>query len=104
MKFCNDLYWIHNCIHENKYYLSMHGDDARKDDNLLISEIEEAISNGRIIEEYEDTGRGESCLIAGFTDSGKPIHIVCGERGNQMVIITVYIPKPPKFKTIYQRG
>lgn len=82
----------------------MHGDDARKDDNLLISEIEEAILNGRIIEDYEDTGRGKSCLIAGFTDSGKPIHIVCGKRGNQMVVVTVYIPKPPKFKTIYQRG
>lgn len=104
MNFYNDLEWIHNCILRDKYYLSMHGDDARKDDNLLISEIEEAILNGRIIEDYEDTGRGKSCLIAGFTDSGKPIHIVCGKRGNQMVVVTVYIPKPPKFKTIYQRG
>jgi len=32
------------------------------------------------------------------------VHVVCGERERQMVIITVYIPRPPKFKTPYERG
>ncbi|MBI4680343.1 MAG: DUF4258 domain-containing protein [Nitrospirae bacterium] len=59
---------------------------------------------GRILEQYEDSGRGESCLVAGFTEAGKPIHIVCGRRGDWLVIITVYIPRPPKFKTPYERG
>jgi len=45
----------------------------------MISEVREALINGIILEQYEDTGRGESCLVAGFTDIGKPIHIVCGE-------------------------
>ncbi|MBF0536708.1 MAG: DUF4258 domain-containing protein [Nitrospirae bacterium] len=59
---------------------------------------------GRILEHYEDTGRGESCLVVGFTEIGKSIHIVCGQRGDVLVIITVYIPLPPKFKTPYERG
>lgn len=29
-----------------------------------------------------NTERGESCLIAGFTEAGKPIHVVCGKRGD----------------------
>lgn len=87
-----------------KYYFSRHGDAERQNDNLLISEVEEAVINGIVLEKYEDTGRGESCLVAGFTKQGKPLHIVCGKRGKQMVIVTVYIPKPPKFKTMYKRS
>lgn len=87
-----------------EYFFSLHGDKERQNDNLLISEILEAIGNGIIIEQYDDTGRGISCLVAGFTSAGKPIHIVCGELKNKIVIITVYIPSPPKFKNIFERG
>lgn len=49
-------------------------------------------------------GRGESCLLVGFTDAGKPVHVVCGRLGIALVIVTVYIPTPPKFKNPYERG
>jgi hypothetical protein len=42
-------------------------------------------------------------LVAGFANSGKPIHIVCGEFEEKLAIITVYIPTPPKFKNPYER-
>jgi len=95
---------IHLCVDNGEYYFSKHGDDERQNDNLLVSEVEEALLSGNILECYEDTGRGESCLVAGFTHEGKPIHIVCGEREGWLVIVTVYIPKPPKFKSPYERG
>ncbi|MBU0699917.1 DUF4258 domain-containing protein [bacterium] len=96
--------WIIERVSKNEYYLSKHGDEERQNDDLLIEEVEEALFLGRILEYYENTGRGESCLVAGFTNSGKPIHIVCGKREEQMVIVTVYIPHPPKFITPYERG
>lgn len=99
-----DIAWIQDKVIKEEYYFSRHGDLERKNDNLTISEVEEALKNGRIIEQYDDTGRGESCLAAGFTDNGKPIHIVCGEMDKYLVIITVYIPTPPKFKNLYERG
>ncbi len=74
------------------------------DDDLTISDIEESLLCGRILEDYPDDKRGESCLVVGFSNSGIPIHTVCGERNDRMIIITVYIPKPPKFKTPYERG
>jgi len=43
-------------------------------------------------------------LVAGFTDEGKPVYIVCAEMENDLLIVTVYIPTPPKFKNIYERG
>jgi len=71
---------------------------------LTIEEIEEALLTGRVLEQYEDTGRGESCLVVGFTESVKPLHMVYREIEDRIVIITVYIPKPPKFKNLYERG
>ncbi len=99
-----EIEWIQERIKKGEYYLSKHGDLERQNDNLTIAEVEEALLTGRILEQYEDTGRGESCLVAGFTLKGKPIHMVCGARGDSLVIITVYVPRPPKFKTSYQRG
>ena len=64
----------------------------------------EAVLSGRILEQYPDTGRGESCLVAGFSDDGKPVHIVCGRIDEWMIVFTVYVPTPPKFKTPFERG
>lgn len=68
-------------------------------DNLMIFEID-----GSLLESYPDDRRGGSCLVVGFTKKGKPIHSVCGRSGNSLVIITVYIPMPPKFINPYERS
>ncbi len=98
-----EIEWIKNKIESDDVYYSRHGEQERQNDNLTIAEVSEAIGNGMILEQYPDTGRGESCLVVGFTKHGKPIHIVCGERNEKLVIITVYIPSPPKFKNPYER-
>ncbi len=99
-----DIVWIQTKVREGEYYFSRHGDQERQNDNLTISELEEALLTGRLLEQYEDTGRGESCLVVDFTAYGKPLHIVCGEIEDRVVIITVYIPMPLKFKNPYERG
>ena len=62
-----------------------------------------ALLNSRILEQYADTGRGASCLVVGFADD-IPIHAVCGWRGERIVLITVYVPRPPKFIDPWTRG
>jgi hypothetical protein len=84
-----DIDWIKNCVWENAYFLSGHTDEERMDDNLTISEIEEALLSGRILESYPDDWRGESCLVVGFTNAGIPVHIVCGEKEEGFVIVAV---------------
>jgi len=96
--------WIHQCVRDEHYRYSLHADRERLNDLLNLDDVEQALLSGRILEQYEDTGRGESCLVAGFSDTGKPVHVVCGRMGNWMVIITVYIPMPPKFVTPFQRS
>ena len=96
--------WIKRCVQQQQYRYSRHGDKERQNDGLSLAEVEEALVSGRIIEQYPDTGRGESCLWVGFSNHGKPVHIVCGRMSEWMVIVTVYIPLPPKFKNPYERG
>ncbi len=96
--------WLQQCVREKNYLYSSHGDRERQNDGLSIQDIETALLKGRILEKYEDTGRGESGLVVGFTAEGKPVHVVCGRIGERMVVVTVYIPMPPKFKTPYVRG
>ncbi len=76
---------------------SNHGEEERMDEGLMASEVIDAILNGELLEYYPDTGRGESCLILGFVND-KPIHVVTGWRGENIVIITVYIPRMPYFR------
>lgn len=99
-----EIQWIQERIKKGEYYFSSHGDQERQSDNLTVVDVEEALLSGRILEQYADTGRVESCLVAGFTEGGKPIHIVCGTREEWLLVITVYIPLPPKFKSPYERG
>jgi len=83
-------------IRRREFMFSMHAEEARMDDNLTARQVIAAILNDDILEHYPDTGRGESCLVLGFVDE-TPVHVVCGWRADQLVIITVYIPGPPHF-------
>ena len=98
------LEWIVSCVKRENYFFSQHADEERMNDNLTIKEIEESLLQGMILETYPNDRRGSSCLVVGFTQKGKPIHTVCGQSGDALVVITVYIPTPPKFITPYERG
>ncbi len=87
---------IRTRVENGKWLISHHADQAAADEDISIAEIRSALLNGEILEYYPDTGRGESCLILGYAGN-KPIHVVCGWRKDAVVIITVYIPRPPKF-------
>lgn len=90
-------------IRSNQYMYSYHAEIERKADSLTFAQIETALLNSHILEQYADTGRGESCLVIGFAED-IPIHAVCDWRGEKIVLITVYIPRPPKFIDPWTRG
>ncbi len=100
---CMDIAIIKQYVSSGKYVISRHADNERKADGLMIAEVKDALLTGEVLEQYSDTGRGESCLIVGFRGQ-VPIHIVCGWHGDRIVIITVYIPSPPKFGDPWTRG
>lgn len=90
-------------VRANLYVYTYHADVERMADGLTLTQVEESLLRGEILEQYPDTGRGESCLILGFAGN-IPIDIVCGWRGEKVAIITVYIPGHPKFINPRTRG
>ena len=60
-----------------------------------LEEILCTIQRGEIIENYDDDFLHPSCLILGFVE-GDPFHVVCGCEGQQIHIITAYIPTVEK--------
>jgi len=92
-------------IENQTYEISLHADDERIADGLTVSQLEVALSECKIIEEYPNDPRGESCLALGFTPEGKPTHVVCGRNlSGHLVLVTVYIPTMPKWRDPYTRN
>jgi hypothetical protein len=84
---------IRKNIEKGRYVISFTHTEKLRLRKIEVSEIERAILTGEIIEPYPDDPRGESCLILGFTDKKRPLHIVCGRlEGPELLIITAYEP------------
>ena len=60
--------------------------------NIMQSDIENALLNGEIIEEYENDYPYPSCLFYGVNLKGEILHIVCGSNEEELWIITAYYP------------
>ncbi len=60
---------------------------------IRVQEIREAVARGEIIEDNPHDKYGPSCLILGFTEAGRPLHIQCSYPSRPLVkVITVYEP------------
>jgi len=96
--------FIRSEIESRRYQISLHADDERLADGLMIVEIESVLADCQVIETYPEDPRGEICLALGFVKN-KPVHLVCGRnRAGHLVLITVYIPSMPKWKDPYTRN
>jgi len=98
-----DIEEIKAKVRANQYVYTHHAEIERRADELTFAQIEEALLSGEILEQYPNTGRGEGCLVVGFAGDVL-IHAVCSWRGEKVVLITIYIPRPPKFIDPWTRG
>jgi hypothetical protein len=83
-----DVQIIRSKAERKALVFSLHAEEERMDEGLTAQDIITAITKGEVLEQYPDTGRGESCLMLGFVDS-KPI--------------PVYVPAPPHFSDPWTR-
>lgn len=99
-----DIEEIKAKVRADQYVYTQHAELEVRADNLTFAQVEVALLGSQILEQYPDTGRGESCLVVGFAED-LPIHVVCGWRGDDLALITVYyVPQPPKFIDPWTRG
>ncbi len=66
--------------------------------NMLQTDIENALLNGEIIEDYENDYPYPSCLVYGISLKNKVLHVVCGANKEELWIITAYYPDNLKWE------
>ncbi len=83
-------------IKDGKYEFSKHAVDQSIVRDIGVSEIGQAmLKNALIIEDYPNDKYGPSCLILGYTHSGRALHIQCSYPNRSLIkIITLYQPDP----------
>ncbi len=90
---------IYDKIRKRQYEFSKHVLDQSIVRNISVAEIEEAFSNGaKLVEDYPDDKYGPSCLLLGFSNAGRPLHLQCSYPSRALVkIITLYEPDPDQW-------
>ena len=79
----------------NEFELSRHALDQTVHRNITVAEIRQAVTRAEVIENYPNDKYGPSCLLLGFTASGRPIHIQWRYPDSALIkLITAYEPDP----------
>lgn len=66
-------------------------------------EVEDVVAQGELIEDYPNDPRGHSCLILGFGEAGRAVHVVCSPKDEYLAIITAYLPDPTQWSDDFRR-
>lgn len=101
-----DAETIRRLVAEGRYVLSKHAEREREADRIPVGDLEEALANSEIIEDYPDDPRGPSCLLLGFSRQ-RPLHAVCTVKRDpeELFLVTVYDPsrRPEQWMDQYRR-
>ena len=90
------IHEIRAMIERRQYEFSKHAVDQSIIRGISVAEVEEAVAGrSETIEDYPEDKYGPSCLILGYTESGRPLHVQCSYPSRPiMKIITLYEPDP----------
>ena len=86
---------IREKIAAGAFEFSKHAADQSILRRITIQEMCAAIAAAEIIEDYPDDKYGPSCLLLGYTQAHRPLHIQCSYPCRSLIkIITLYEPDP----------
>lgn len=66
--------------------------------DISRADVKKCIMGGEIIEDYPEDYPNPSCLVFGYTESNRVIHVVVSQDEDCIGIITVYFPNTKKFE------
>ena len=82
----------------DRFILSVHAETASRLRGISEEEIIQSILNGEIIEDYPNDRYGPSCLIFGYTETGRPLHVqITYPTRDPLRIVTTYEPDPKRW-------
>ncbi len=85
-------------VASDQFEFSKHAVDQSIQRGIDVREVREAIAAGSVIEDSPGDKYGPSCLVLGFTATGRPLHVQCSHPTRPLVkIITLYEPDPDQW-------
>lgn len=84
--------------------ITIHAHQRMVEEGVTLDEVLETVGTSSMLENYPEHRRGPCCLLNGFTGSRRPLHVVCTTTRPELIIITAYEPKPPKWLSPTQRS
>lgn len=87
-----DIKEIRSLLKEDKIQWSGHILTRMQQRGIKVKEVIECILSGEIIEYYSEDYPYSSCLILGFSENAKGIHLVCSIGEDNLWMITAYCP------------
>ena len=65
---------------------------------ISTHEVRRVIFRGELVEDYAEDARERSCLLLGWGESDRPIHVVCAPKPEYLAVITTYLPSPSQWE------
>jgi hypothetical protein len=91
-------------LSRGEFEFSRHAFRRAVERNISATEIRQAGANAKIIEDYPDDKYSPSCLLLGFIEGGRPLHIQVSYVDADLVkIITLYEPDEGEWIDFAQR-
>lgn len=69
---------------------------------ISTQEVRRVVLRGEVIEDYPEDVRGHSCLLLGWGESGRPVHVVCAPKPEYLAVITTYLPSARQWEDDWQ--
>jgi hypothetical protein len=76
---------------------------SRIDRMISTGEVRKVIKKGELIENYPEDVRGHSCLILGYGNNHRPIHVVCSPKEDYLAVITAYLPNTQEWEDNFKK-
>ena len=76
---------------------------AKPERLIRPQEIRAVLFEGEVIEDYPEDARGHSCLLTGYGNDKRPLHVVCSPKDDYLAIITAYLPSPLEWSADFRK-
>ena len=65
---------------------------------ISTQEVRGVVFQGVLVESYPEDVRGHSCLLLGWGEGNRPLHVVCAPKPDYLAVITTYLPSPEQWE------
>ena len=81
---------IRRKISQGRFEFTQHAVDQSISRRISVEEFRQTAASGEVIEDYPNDRYGPSCLVLGYTEAERPLHIHCSHATRDLIrVITI---------------